>query len=181
MHAEEMRRVFRPGARRVGVEIHPRTADDDEIRASLMPEASRSLRPLPLPGAFASSLRRMLFADVGIVETCAVPTSHQVWPFGGPALIGSTFMTMTLVLLDALARLNASPSSAGFATVTASAPMEAACASKSTAKGSGTVGQSAIRLLKLSWPGVVLQLVDDREAAIVEHQNDQLFCVRTEE
>ncbi len=61
-------------------------------------------------------------------------------------------MQITCVLSLALARLKAAPRSAGSLTVSAVAPIAAAWASKSMAKGSGIVGQSAIRLLKLSLP-----------------------------
>ena len=42
-------------------------------------------------------------------------------------------------------------------------------------RGSAIVGQSAIRLLKLSFAGIVLQFVDYSKPAIVQHQDDQLF------
>jgi hypothetical protein len=42
----------------------------------------------------------------------------------------------------------------------------------------GAIGDQVVEALVA---GVVLQLVDDGKAAIVEHQDDQLFCVSTEE
>ena len=88
-------------------------------------------------------------------------------------------MTITEVRSLALATLNASPNSAGLLTVTAWAPIDAAWASKSTANGSGTVGQSLIKLLKLSLPVLFCNLLITAKPPLSSTSTISFFCVKT--
>jgi hypothetical protein len=85
-----------------------------------------------------------------------------------------------LVELAALARLKASPSSAGFDAVdqcTHRRGVGGEVDSEGFRHGRA-IGNQVVEALLAH---IVLQLVDDGKAAIVEHQDDQLLSLSTEE
>ena len=84
-------------------------------------------------------------------------------------------MMMAYVFSEAWARLNASPSSLACSTVSASAPRERACDSKSTPtrfRGCWGVRKEVVEALLSD---VVLQLVDDGKSAVVQNKDDHFL------
>ena len=85
-------------------------------------------------------------------------------------------MTITLVLSATFARLKAAASSIELETFSAFAPIEVACSTKLTKKGSETVGQSEIKLLKLmsNFPTMMETALDTLEPQIIANYLQEL-------
>ena len=110
----------------------------------------------------------------GAVETAGTATSHQKPPASVEA-IGSVSITIAWVVFDRRAALNAASSSAIEATLTASAPSERAWATKSIV-GQDFVPRVLQEIVERRPARRMLQPVDAAEAAIVEHDDDELLA-----